>query len=653
MSSLVTKRRSYPSFAEIKDWSCPDTVVMSESDRANFDRKKSAIDQFHQGTSLVDIEKSTGISRQHLNFLLKRFHAINIHGRPIGYFSLIKHMHIGADRRNDLEKLDCGRPLAGSFQALFTKYPDLREAMYKMIVEGKAPDSDRANARLTWYQIHEAFIQLCNNFGIRPPSYPFCSDSLGIVALKNWGNRMIAQHESENLSPFASWNQNVIDAKEPPSRVFERVEMDGHFLDVNWTLEVPSLNGEGVIHLQISRLWLIALLECKSTAVIGYSVSFGRNYNATDVNHAVQNSLVPWQPRKLTLSTISYKPGECLPNALIPELSYVCYDELWLDNAKSHLSDIFLTMLERTVNAVPVFGPKKSPNVRPRIEMLFDLLEEAGIHCLAGTTGAHPKDPRRSGEDEERFILTLDILLDLIDLLIVRYNTGIAPGTTISRNEVLKRAVMRETGFFRRVPKNKRVNCFKYCIFEEAVIGKERGRPILRWRNARYDGPGLHASPNLIGQKVLVMASKDVRRIEVLLLADGSSLGELIVEKRWRSTPHTLATRTAIRRVMTNNSFISHAADIPLAVRAHVEKEVKEKRRLQRFLAQLMLEQQHENPYVGAEFQTVDSNDLGPRDTSKEMQEHAGRQHVPDLAKSTEEPDVLDTLIDKLGTTYR
>lgn len=654
MSSTQIPHRNYPGLEDIATWPVPDVMAMNDEARQDFSRKKSAIDQYAQGILCREIERNTGITRSYLFYLLKRCTSINKQGHLNGYFGLLKGRHTTLQRQNSPHKLEFGRAVAGALQALFTKYPMLQETMRKMVVDKIPPDSKRADYRLSWHHIHEIFLGQCNALGIRPPSYPFCSGSQGRYALENWGKRMIAESQANKSATSLAWSQDRYAGRGPPSRVFERVEVDGHALDVNWTLEVPSLNGDGVIYCQISRLWLIALLEVKSSATIGYSISLGRNYNASDVTRAVQSSLVPWQPRKLALSTISYRPGECLPNALMPELSYVCYDELWLDNAKSHLSDLFLTMLERTVNAVPVFGPKASPNVRPNIEMLFDLLEEAGIHCLAGTTGSHPKDPRKSGKNEGRFILKLDVLLDLIDLLIVRYNTGIAPGTTISRNEVLKRAVMRETNVFRRIPQKKRELCTKYSIFEEAVVGKERGRPILRWKNARYDGPGLHSFPNLVGQKVLVMAGQDLRKIEVILLKDGRSLGELIVEKRWRDTPHTTFTRTALRRVMTNHSFIRHAADIPLAVRAHIEKEVIKKGREQRLLARLMHEQQNQTQTV-RESIFPDSDQVSAK-SSGISEKPAKRNHPQpslDQPEHSEPHDELDALINKLGTTYR
>jgi putative transposase len=638
MNSAKIKSRLHSGLEDIDAWELPNVLGMDESSRVDFETKKTALLKYVQGISSNEIADLTGISRQHLHYLVKRCTETDERGHTIGYSGLIKWKHI-TKRNENIGKLEEGKPVAGSLQALFQKYDSLEVVMRKLILDRIAPDSTKVNTRLTWHHIHNIFLQQCTALKILPPTYPFCSDSNGKASLIAWGKTI--QNSQTTLGQFHPHSDM---AKSPPSQCFERVEVDGHFVDVNWVLQVPGLNGEGVVNCKVSRLWLVALLECKSTAVIGYSISLGKNYNASDVAMAVRSSLVPWKPRNLSISTITYKPGECLPNALMPELSYVCYDELWLDNAKSHLSDLFLTVLERSVNAVPVFGPKKSPNVRPRIEQLFDLLEEAGIHCLDGTTGSNPSDPRKSNQQKDQYFLKLDTLYDLIDLLIVRYNTGIAPGTTIARNDVLKRAVERETSIFRQIPISKRINCIEYTIYDEAVIGVDERNPVVRWKNARYYGMGL--TSNLIGKKVLIMANSDIREIQAVLLGDGTPLGALIVERRWRDTPHTLYTRQTVRRYMTNNGFISHAADIPLAFRKHMENEAKINATHHRSLARLCKEQE-----------TNSKNDNNEAVKPNYPSHNNPVDDIP-IKNSTnpldeKQADELDELIKNIGTLYR
>ncbi|MDI1309328.1 MAG: hypothetical protein PSV17_07830 [Methylotenera sp.] len=650
MNSLKNNRRIQPGFENYDSWPFPNIYALDAQKRANFETRKSAIDQYMNGVKNSEILKNTGINRQLISYLLKRCTQMDEKGEIVGYFGLIKGKQVGS-RVVSTFNLNSGKPTAGSLQALFLKYPDLKITMKKLIIEGVLPQSKNKNSRLTWDHIHRIFLDECETQNIRSPSYPFCSESKGKSSLVTWGKRLLERKEADSANRYSA---NVdFNLTRAPSKCYQRVEADGHFLDVNWTLEVPGLNGEGSIYCKVSRLWLLALLEDKSGAVLGYSISLGKNYNASDLAEAVRSSLVPWEPRNLSITTISYKPDECLPNALIPELAYMCYEELWIDNAKSHLSALFMTMLERTVNAVPVFGPKASPNVRPKIELLFDLLEEAGIHCLDGTTGSNSKDLRRA--KDAKYALKLETLLDLIDLLIVRYNTSIAPGTTISRNEVLRRAVMRETDIYRRIPIKNRDKCIQYSIFDEAVIGQDRGKPVVRWKNARYFGAGLSLHGNLIGQKVLVLANKDVRQIEVVLLSDGGTLGILYVEKRWLSTPHSLFARSTVRKFMTNNSFLKHAADIPLAFINHVKAEAANNATNQRILARLFKDQEANAPLIVGDkdiFTTsVMTYEIPPVEES-ENEINKNTNNIDSKEDELEE-DELDKLIKGLGTTYR
>lgn len=624
---------------DIDDWPKAEVLALGEEDAADYERKVSAVKQYVAGASLKSIEALTGISRQYLYYLIERCQLPDADDRPIGFCALVKGKHVVNRRRNSLEKLTAGRALPGALQSLFARYPSLGKSMRDLIVDGRMPESKRVNRRLTWAQIQNVFEGLCVDIGIEPPNYPFSSDSNGGVALRRWGVKL--RSEKKRLAnQVALLATSHVSSVPSPSRCYERVECDGHYVDLNWTIEAPGLRGEGVVYIKVKRLWLIALLETKSSAVIGYSVSLNRsNYSTADIARAIRSSLVPWTPRELSVSTISYKQGECLPNAFDPRLSYVCYDQLWLDNAKSHVSNLFLSVIERTVNAVPVIGPREAPNVRPSIEMIFDLMEEAGIHSLDGTTGAHHDDPRKADKRDDHYLLTLDLVLDLIDLLVVRYNTGIAPGTSISRLEVLKRAVEREVTLFRRLPISKRQDCLKYDLYEIAYIGQERGRTILRWHSARYFGAGLLSMANLVGQEVLVMAnSLDLRVISVSLTSNGANLGLLEVEPRWASTPHTLWTRACVRKEMSKSSFLRHAADIPRAMRVHAEKEATTKSHYKRQLAQLVAEQTVLNkPFPITETYSA----------SQRIHRNEADEVVEDVDAETEQS------IKKLGSIYR
>lgn len=635
----------------IEEWPAPIPIAISEEILADYERKREAIHLYASGASLNEIKARFGISRQYLYYLIERCQLTDEDGREVGFFALIPGRHLNRNRRSSPNKLDAPKPISGALQALFGRYSSLRNIMHSVIVDGRHPTAKRRKYRLTWTEIHDIFLDECEKLGLSAPNYPFNSDSKGSVALQRWGRR---ERELKDQKTRLAEMLSAIDdpwrrPNDPPKFCFERVECDGHYVDVNWIVETPGLNGEGVVRVNVSRIWLIALLETKSTATLGYSVAIGQNYSAADVARAIHNSLKPWKPRSLSISTVSYKPGECLPNAFDPKLAYVCYDELHLDNAKSNLSQLFLSVLERTVNAVPVFGPAGAPNARPHIEMLFDLLEEAGIHPLPSTTGANPKDQRRSRDKASAFTISLQLLLDLIDLLIVRYNACLCPGTSLTRLEILRRAATRETNILRRIPLRDRERCLRFDLYDVAKIGIERGRPILRWRNARYSGPGLVCKAGLVGREVLIMAnSLDVRKIEVSVLNEGISLGVLEVERRWRQTPHSLITRNQIRKHMSADGFLKNAADLPRAVRQELERSSNlRSSRKRRDLARMIYEQ---------ELNAKEGNDLigGPQHVAPACCAQFGQTCPTEELEPIEDSESdFDAIIKSLGTTYR
>lgn len=562
--------------------------------RNGYDQRLDALKQYREGAKLLSIEEATGIGRQHLYYLCDRMGETAGDGRPLGHRALIPNQQ--KQREYPVSLLDQCKPAPGALQALFKEYPSLFKTMVDLVVHGLLPGSQRPMQRnvvtpAVWYRV---FCDEVDKLGRKAPQFPYTGGSNGKPALRKWVHRM--RQENDQMQRRAVDKRMADDPwftpQSLPSGCFERVECDGHSLNVNWMLEAPSLRGEGVIRTKVSRLWLIALVEIKSTAILGYSVAFGTNYGAGDVARAVRCALVPWKPRDLSVTTIAYKPGEGLPNGVVPELAYVCWDELWVDGASATLADLYLSSLERTVNCVMVVGPVGEPNVRAHVEGTFHLLEAAVFLLMEGTTGSYPNDERKAKTMDGRHIVDYALLRDCIDLVICRWNTGIAPGTSVSRIDVLRYAALRQTTVLRRVPVDQREQCDKYDLFDTATIGMDKNKPVLRWRDARYFGPGLHLRADLVGKDVLVCTrSEDVRCLEVWLVEDGMPLGNLNVERRWSGVAHSLTTRRQALEETSENSFIQHAADIPIAFRQHLEAKVRSGKSAVNKLARAAIEQ--------------------------------------------------------------
>ena len=225
MNSAKFNMRSRLWAADIDNWILPEVLGMDESSRLDFETKKVALHNYAQDMSFIEIAKRTGVSRQHLHYLINRCTEIDETGKALGYLGLIKWKHI-AKRNEAIEKLEDGRAVAGSLQALFKKHESLEKVMRKLILEQIPPDSTKINTRLTWHSIHNIFLQQCTALKISPPSYPFCSDAKGKASLTAWGKKILSKSiRSGDFDPHSE------KAKSPPSQCYERVEVDGLLSD--------------------------------------------------------------------------------------------------------------------------------------------------------------------------------------------------------------------------------------------------------------------------------------------------------------------------------------------------------------------------------------------------------------------------------------
>ena len=654
-SSKVTRRRGLAS-EDLDAWPQVDSIAFngegSEERRQIFNRRSDAVRMYAQNFSLKEIYEATTIEKQSLYRLVDRCLATDSDGRLAGFRGLLRYRHFSL-RKDDVRKLNQRIARAGSLLALFARYPSILVSLRNYAVLGKREGLTKIEIDPAIRSIHFEFLRLCEKAGIQAPHYPFNSDSEGKHAIRRWVKKIRLENHLAYLRSNDPDGAKMATARAPDSdtytgasRCYQRVECDGHRIDVNCTIEMPSPTGGGIVLAKISRLWLVLLIEVMSGATLGYSISFGVNYSAADVMKAVRNSLLPWRKRELTVTTIDYQDGDGFPSGLIEGLSFCRFDELCLDNAKSHLSRLFMGYLERTVAAVPVFSPGGTPNSHPYIEGFFNILEEAGIHQTIGTTGANTKDLRKTKDSKDlRYHLTYELLLDLIDLLLARINGNPAPNSSISRLEVLQRMVTRRTTIIRRIPESLRKELMAYDMYEDTSIGRNHRRPIVRFHGANYSNNVLSSAFLLVGRSVVVRADSEDLRTIFCVLDDGTSLGVLPAERRWRQTRHGLATRREAGRLLNSGHF-HKVDDIPRAFRLHLEAEAKESTTAAAKLKRVQLEQEKHEPVLVAPAEPEFWDDINENKNSNVPGEETERAEQLAYAEAS-------NLLKDIGTQYR
>lgn len=578
---------------DYKDYPKAIDLALADDRKTHYESLWTALDMKAKGNSARKIEQETKISPQLLHYYMKQTAAKDQNGERLGFRALL----IGNSEKWKIRQVSSAvlnslKPLPNQLTAFFVAYPGIFQKMVDAATKGRLPDSDKDGPELSFAILHTTFLALAEEVGLKAPHFPFTAVKAK-PGLRKWVRKIRRKTEAELRKAAARHRAtNPWAGLAPVTRCYEEVQIDGHWADVEWTIEAPALNGEGTIRTRVTRIWIIAVVETRSTALLGFSIAFGPSYSGADVARAIRNALVPWQPRKLSTTKLAYKEGDCYPTAH-PELAYVCWDRLMLDRAKGHLANYFLSTLERGVNCVPVFGPIGTPDARGLIEGLFQLLEEAGFRNARGRLGSSPTDPKKDARVPDEFLMDYSLLLDFAEVLGARYNGCSPPGSTLSRVEILRQNVAREQQIFRRLPNDLRASYLDYDMFDEAVIGRDKRQMVVRWKDARYHGEALELHPEFVDEPVIVQAaSMDLRKIRVSLQRDGTPLGILEVEPRWRKTAHSLTTRRQATKMRKENSFIAMAADIPLAMRAELEERIKKAGRFARAqYARLLVEQ--------------------------------------------------------------
>lgn len=550
-----------------------------------FKKAVTALRSLKQGVRSSAILAETGLVRQQVSYLVKRLTVTGIDGKPLALRALIE----GAQKKRcySPDVVHKGKPAPGALTTLLISHPDICRALTDLTLLGVHPEFETPLERglVTDDLVHQLLVTLCAAKGIKAPDYPFCGDQEGKRSLSNWMKFIRAlQVQEEHLAGMKAMPEET-EMRRRIRRAYARVEADAHSIAVKWNLRCPSLRGEGFVDIKVNRLWLIALQECASGAILGRSFGFGSNYSGSDFMRAVNHALVPW--KRLGGHEHRYQLKDGMPTGE-PDLQWRVWNVLAVDSAMAHTCSIALTTLARTVNCVLEVGPVGEPDVRANIEGAFSELQEL-FRLLPGfLEKPHERDPQ-SG----RTIIHFDLLVAAIDLLIARYNGSVSPGTSMTRLELLKHAIGREATIVRKVPVALRELCERFDTFDTKFIGKDkRGHAVVRWASATYEGIGLASAPNLIGKEVLLAAdSQDPRRIRAWLLDDGRDLGMLDIEPRYRSSAASVTTRQHIKRSQHADSFLRNAMNLPLAFRQLVEERSHKRSSDYQELARLVIEQ--------------------------------------------------------------
>lgn len=553
------------------------SAIVDDLRRGSYQNVLGALRSYAQGVRVEHIASQFNFSRQWLNDLVNRH-------EKLGREALVLYSQSG-ERVPSPETLTKPAPCANKVRACFLKYPEVEIEMRAAALDNVDPHD---NSRKTPFEkeefkalFHER-LELAQQARIEKGEltpeqaareFPMGSPDGGKSALWRWrcqeqAKRQAAHMKSEEIARAA---REAVFPEDRRGPIYSYVETDGHYIDVNWKITFIGPDGTSRLWIPVKRLWLIPLLEGRTKAALGYSWAIGKGYGPEHVCQAIRNALVPWRKRKLTVKGIAYGDGESMPSGYHPLLAWICCDVLGLDNYSSHLAESHISTVERMVAARLRFGSVKEPNARPHAEGFFHLLEAAGIHPSPPSTGSHSYDEENS--HLPFYEIELEVFLDLLDLLLCKWNASEGIQSNERRLDTLKRLVTAPGALFRRVPESMRDELESFDMWVGAHIARQGRRMATYACGGYYYGAGIADLP-VNEDLLLAINSTDRKWAKAWRSSTGELLGMLKIEKRFSHLTTSVTAARYAKMVARHNRYSSKTGTVLLQMRRNSEKQV-------------------------------------------------------------------------------
>ena len=485
------------------------------------------------------------------------------------------------------EKVTNGKSgYSGSFGQLLMKFPTLQSFIYKQYFQ---KDSDSLEKNIRIRTLHSKFLEECRKLKIQDYEYPFITKDKAERTFYNYIEKLVEDNKNAN----AAMSRESINATQRflstgvgtghrpyPIAPFSVVQLDGHRIDMLYTVNVENKHGE-IIQMPAMRLWLIAVMDVATRTIIGYSLSCNENYNQTDVLKALRNAIIPKKEMNFTIKGLVYPENGGFPSIAIPETGWAMFDTIMLDNAKSHLAKNLIEKLANQLMCSVNFGSVATPETRGVIERVFGTLEENGFHRLPSTTGSNINDTRRKNAEKDavKYKITYDDIIQITEYLIAIYNNSAHSSLDNQTPLQCMERRIRDAGMLPSIAteEQKAVIASRTYIYEiKTVRGSYQSgkRPYITYKKVEYRSDLLAYSMGLIGQKIMLEINPDDIRTMRAFFMDGSELGILTATGEWGRKSHSLKTREAAMKSANINKQKNNRFYAPLT---EYEKELKER----------------------------------------------------------------------------
>lgn len=580
MASNRWSRAEVTGFPPIATWPTVELSLLDSDSLEKFEAKVSAVTLYLNGVPTGEIQVRTGIPRWDLPRIVKRCLELASDGRILGFRALIPYVRVFPYTRR--KEVLAKRPQqkaghSGALGALLTRFPKINDELVALIKkDAKSKKIHEQKIRAT--TLHHIFLDYLREQGVTDTEWPFNTLYLGVRSIQtfmkevlnaNFGRGVYAREEKAAKAHLAVGKgvEPLLVFDEP----FDAVEIDAYSINAFFTVLFSTTEGTET-EVLLDRLWLIAIIERASTAVLAYSIVYSSEVSADDVVRVIRDAVAnKWAPKELTISGLQYPASGGLPSGVIAECFGANWGCLLLDGALAHLAKPVRESARRSLGFAVNWGAVAHFERRPNVERLFKSISDDIFRRLPSTTGANPGTGRADKAEEKavRFRIRAKDAEELVDVYFAQFNATPTAGLSyLSPLEFIRFFVESDEAHFlvRHLPKTVTASIPIPCLKECIVRGGMRSgrRPYVQLDQVRYTSYLLGETAALIGKKITVeIDEEDMRQVRAYL-SNGAELGFLTASGRWSQTKHSRKTRKAINSLIYRRILVLSEFDDPV-----------------------------------------------------------------------------------------
>ena len=530
-------------------WKDINTLAFPNDKKNLYSIRKKAVDLYIDGMPLKTIESNTGIKPPEIIRLVRRCAETDKSGNQFGYIALIPH------KRSLKSK--------GMMERLFLLYPEL-EQFLKGNYFGDPKYTLEHNMSVR--TLHSKMLKKCSSLGIQNYDYPLSTKDKGYNALYRYIKKQEQERQELGIKRIGKEEKKKYlstGSGEPISAMpifpFDTVQIDGHKIDILYSVETENGKGETIL-MPAMRCWLIAVIDVATRVIVGYSVSAHENYSQFDVLRALSNSIVPHKMIKYPHNSLEYPENGGYASTAIPETEWAVCNNIMLDNAKAHLSELVTDRLANDLGIVLNYGSVATPEVRGIVERFFGTLERQGFHRIPGTTGHGASDVKRKNPEKEcvKYEISFSDICELLDYLIAEYNNSAHSSIENQTPLQLMETRIKQAGMMPCIISEKdRETIYKLTHFpiERTLRGgySTGTKPRISYLGLQYHSCEADLQMSMVGRKVIAEINPDDISHVDLYDSNGTYLTRMVAIGEWGRNPHSLKTRQASMKRSRDN----------------------------------------------------------------------------------------------------